>query len=513
MALDPRTPVIVGVGQILDRPQREGGPEHRREPLDLMVDALHAAAADVDDVAFGAVAPKGRALLDRVDRVASVASFTWRAPNPSLLVAERLGLTPRDLVLSVTGGTMPQKLLADAAVSIAAGDLDVVAIVGSEAMYSRGLTKKDPTLPHTPWTRQDRTQTPPPLPFGIEQPPLSDFEIARGVSIPVEIYPLFENALRARNGWSLAEHRRRLGNLWASFSAVAARNEHAWLQQALSAEEITTPSSSNRFIAEPYTKLMVANLPVDMGAALIVCSLEAARAVGVDEDRLIFPHAHAFGDEHFFVSDRIDLDRSVALAAAGRDVFAATDRSIDDVAHLDLYSCFPVAVEMGADALGLVVDDPARPLTVTGGLTFGGGPGNNYVAHSLATMTQRLREHPGDLGLVTGLSYFASSHSVALYSSTPPATAFCSHNVQSVVDATPRQDVDERLTGPVTIETYTIVHDRDGVPTRATLAVKNAHGVRSWATLLDATTLVSVAETDLNGQAGSVLEDGTFVFD
>ena len=509
MVLDPRTPVIVGTGQVLDRPVRDGGPTHRREPLDLMVAALLCAAEDVEGVSPGAPTPKGRALLEKIDQLASVASFTWRAPNPSLLVAERLGLSPRELVLSATGGTMPQKLLSHGAASIASGEIDVVAIVGSEAMYSRGMVKKDPLHPHAAWTRQDPDATPRPIVYGVERPPLTEFEISRGIFAPVEIYPLFENALRSRRGGSIREHRQQLGALWSSFSNVASSNENAWIRAPHTTEEIITPTSTNRYIAEPYTKLMVANLPVDMGAALLLCSLEMAQRLGLDEDRFVFPQSHAFADEHFFISDRIDLDRSAALRAAGVEVFAHTNTSINDVAHIDLYSCFPVAVEMGAEALGLPLNDESRLLTVTGGLTFGGGPGNNYVSHSISAMTNRLREHPGDFGLVTGLSYFASSHSVALYGATPPATPFRSVDVQAIVDATPKQKTDPALHGEVTIETYTVIYDRDGAPTRVTAAVKDARGSRSWALMTDPSALREVVGTELLGRSAVLSADGT----
>ena len=452
----------------------------------------------------------GRSLLARIERLASVASFTWRAPNPSLLVADRLEIAPGELVLSTTGGTMPQKLLADAARSIQAGTVEVVGIVGAEAMHSRGLTQRDPATPRTPWTRQDLALTPAPIRFGTERPPLSDLEIARGVTIPVEIYPLLENAHRARMGWTLDEHRRIVGALWSSFSEVAATNEHAWLTAPMAADDITRASAHNRMIAEPYTKLMVANLPVDMGAALLLCSLEAARAAGVDEDRLVFPQAHAFADDHFFVSDRPELDRSVAVECAGAAVLAATNIDVDAIEHVDLYSCFPVAVEIGAAGLGLALDDPARPLTVTGGLTFAGGPGNNYVSHSLATMAQTLRSAPGAVGVVTGLSYFSSSHSVGLYSTTPPRRPFVSEDLQTTVDATPTQLVDPAMTGEVEVETYTIVHDRDGLATRATLAVRDAAGARSWGQLTDVDELAELAGTELCGRRG-VLDDAGIV--
>ena len=510
--LDPRTPVLVGVGQSLARPLAEDGPLHRPEPLDLMVEALRSAAEDVDGVAAQGSARAGNALLSKIDRLCAVASFTWRAPNPALLVAEAVGIAPKELVLSATGGTMPQKLMAAAATAILDGRNDVVAIVGSEAMYSRNLTKKDPDTPHTPWTRQDRATTPPPVLFGADRPPLTDLEMSRGVLAPVNIYPLFENALRHHLGRPLDEHQQVLGELWSSFSDVASTNPFAWIRHAATPGAITLPTASNRMISEPYTKLMVANGPVDMGAAFIMCSLATARAVGVSDDRLVFPLAHGYGDDHFLVSDRLELHRSPAIGFAGEAVFEYLGNDADAYPHVDLYSCFPVAVELGANALGLSLNDSSRPLTLTGGLTFGGGPGNNYVSHSIAAMVHRLREHPGDLGLVTGLSYFASSHSVAGYSTTPPEKSFASFDIQSLVDATPRKKVDPSLTGSVVVETYTIVHDREGAA-NAVLCVEDANHVRSWGMVIDREQVLELSGEDLCGRSGMLSDEGVVSLD
>ena len=504
MAIDPRTPVIVGVGQSIHRPS---GTPTLVEPLDLMVEALELAARD----AMGGGAT-GRGLLEKIERLTSVVSFTWRTSNPSLLVADRLGLTIDDLALSATGGAIPQKLVADAARSIQAGELDVAAIVGSEAMYSKGLSAKNPDLGPASWIQQDEA-TPKPRRFGADFMPLTELEMARGVLQPVSIYPLFENALRAKEGRSVAEHQERLGDLWASFSKVASSNPVAWITDAISAEEITTRSATNRMIAEPYTKLMVANLPVDQGAAIIVTSFEAALAAGVPRDQLVFPWSHAQGDDPHFISDRPDLGRSPAIEHCGAAALHLASTSIDEVAHVDLYSCFPVAVELGATALGLALDDENRPLSVTGGLTFAGGPGNNYVSHSIATMTERLRAHPGDLGLITGLSYFATCHAVALYSTEPPSTPFAAVDLQTELDRLPLQVVDEAMAGPVEIETFTITHDRHLGPTTVIAAVRDEAQARSWGTITDQAVVRSLSGNDLCGARGTLHTDGTLALD
>ena len=215
--------------------------------------------------------------------------------------------------------------------------------------------------------------------LGSDRPPLTELEAARGLDRPLRVFPLFENALRAECGESIDEHQARVADLWARFSTVAAANPYAWTRQPRSAQEIRTPGVSNRMVSFPYPKLMNANDRVDQGAALILCSVGAARPAGVPESQWVFPVSGADAHDHWFLSHRHDLRSSPAIAEIGRRAFEMAGIGIDDVAHVDLYSCFPCAVQMAARELGLALDDPSRSLTVTGGLGFAGGPGNNYV--------------------------------------------------------------------------------------------------------------------------------------
>ena len=462
MSIDPRTPVIVGVGQSINRPAADG----LVEPVDLMATALDAAGDD---------AGPGRRLLEAIDLLTGVASFVWHPVDPAALVADRLGISPRSTQLTATGGSYPSKLVAQACRRILAGEAEVVAFTGAEAMASRsaGRTLDD----RTPWASQDPAEVPAPPLFGEDVLPFT-------------------------------EHHRIIGDLSASFSAVAASNPFAWIREAMSPAEITVPSESNRMISEPYTKLMTANIAVDQGAAIILCSYERAVALGISADRLVFPWAHTQGEDRMFISERPELHRSITLEAIGPRVLELAALGIDDVDHVDLYSCFPIAVQMGAAALGLALDDPTRPLTTTGGLTFGGGPGNNYVTHSLASMVGVLRDHPGEVGLVSGLSYFATSHAMGIYSTTPPPVGFRHEDLQAQIDRHPIEIVDPDLAGPVTVETYTISHDRDAGPVAATFAVRSTSGTRGWATMSKVDELTAIAGTELIGRTGRLTDDG-----
>ena len=330
-----------------------------------------------------------------------MASLGWPTPDPARLVAARLGFAegdePAELLVSSIGGNNPQALMHDACGAISRGEHEVVLVTGAEAMYARALARRDPARPWLQWTSQPEGTAPAAL-FGVEKAGATELEMQRGVVLPVHAYPLFENALRAAHGWTLPEHRARIGGLWSRFSEVAAANPHAWIRTARTPEEIMTPGPANRMVSFPYPKLCTANMQVDQGAAFIVCSVAAARAAGVPEERWVFPLSGADGNDHWFISERPELHRSPAIRLAGAAALEQAGLGIDDIALIDLYSCFPVVVQMAAAELGIAIDDPDRPLTLTGGLTFGGGPGNNYASHGIAQAVGALREPPGQRG-------------------------------------------------------------------------------------------------------------------
>lgn len=509
MALDPRTPVVVGVGQVTNPQDPEVPPEERPEPLDLMVAALRAAAEDCDGAAPGGHAPAGGGLLARATSLAVVDALTWPVPNPALLVADRLAIDPPELVRSGIGGNSPQSLLHRAARAIAAGSLDVALVTGADCGYTRAAARRRPATLR--WTEQDPGASPPVV-LGTDRPPATPLEAARGIHLPVQAYPLLENALRAANRWSVEEHLRRIGRLWSGFSAVAADNAHAWLRQARRPEEIVAPGPSNRMVAFPYPKLCTANIVVDEGAAFICCSVAAARDAGVPPERWVFPLSGADGHDHWHLSDRPELHRSPAIRLAGGRALALAEVGADDLGPVDLYSCFPVVVQMAAAELGLPADDPQRPLTVTGGLTFAGGPGNNYTSHGIATLVTRLRREPGTVGMATGLGWYATKHAIGVYASRPPShegrDGFRWEDVQPGVDALPRCPVDEHATGRVTVETYTVTYDRAGVPERGIVACRTPSGARTWANVTDLSEVAALLAGDPIGRPGMLGADG-----
>jgi acetyl-CoA C-acetyltransferase len=485
MALDPRTPVLVGVGQVNEHPRPDLPLEERVEPVELMVRALREAADDCGG--SGA----GHRLLGRAGSLRIMVPLSWRYINPGVLVSERLGITPGEQVLTVIGGNSPQTVASVTARAIAAGDLDVALLAGADCLFTRIAARRDRARPVLRWTHQP-AGTPEPTRLGVEVAPVSDLEQARGLDRPVTVYPLFENALRAAAGEGVADHQVKVSELWAGFSRVAAANPSAWSPRSWTAGELRTVGPANRMIGFPYPKLLNANDRVDQGAASILCSVEAARRAGVPEDRWVFPLAGADASDHWFLSERDDLHSSPAIRVAGARALALAGIGVDDVAYVDLYSCFPSAVQIAANELGLRLDDPDRPLTVTGGLTFAGGPGNNYVSHSLATMAGRLRSAPGAVGLVTGIGWYATKHAIGLWSSRPPVHGFRFDNPQGDVDALPRRAPAPGYEGVGTVETYTVVHGSEGEPSHGIVSLLTGDGTRAWGTLVDPGALASL---------------------
>ena len=493
--------MLVGVGQVLQPPDPELPLLERAEPVELMARALAGAAADCGPGATG------ERLLRRAGSLRVLPPLSWQYTDPAGLVAERLGIDPAEHVVTAIGGNGPQSLAALTAAAIAAGELDVALIAGADCIFTRVAARRDPDRPVLPWTTQP-PGTAAPLVFGSEREPVTDTERARGLDRPLRVFPLFETALRAAAGESIAEHQERVSRLWSRFSGVAAGNPHAWSRRAVTAEEIRTVSPDNRMIAFPYPKRMNANDRVDMGAALVMCSLGAARDAGVPDDKLVFPVAAADANDHWFLSHREDLHSSPAIRLAARAMFDAAGARIDDVAHVDLYSCFPCAVQIGAAEIGLPLDDPARPLTVTGGLGFSGGPGNNYVTHSLATMAGRLRAEPGALGLVTGLGWYATKHSLGLWSSAPPARPFRHTSPQAEVDAMAQRAPASDFEGDTTVESYTVLHDREGRPELGILALLTGDGRRAWGNVTDADELEGLVAEEGCGRSARLAADG-----
>ena len=324
------------------------------------------------------------------------------------------------------------------------------------------------------------------------------------------VYPLFETALRHAADRTIDEHQRHVSELWARFSAVAVGNPNAWSRTAYSAEEIRTVSADNRMVCFPYPKRMCANIDVDQAAALLVCSFESARAAGVPDERMVFVHAGAEAHDHYFVTERATLTDSPAIEVAVGDAAHAAGITLDDVSHFDLYSCFPAAVEVATRSLNLADDDP-RPLTVTGGLGFAGGPVNNYPAHAIARMVEVLRADPGAYGCTTALGWYISKHATGIWSASPPAHGFRRADKaagQARVDARPRREPAGLIEGTVTVEATSVAVERDGSPSLGILTGLTPDGRRVLANTRDPDLLQALTTEAHEGSSIRITNDG-----
>ena len=460
-SVDPRAPVIVGVGQAIQRPN---GFESSQDPISLAVAALRFAGED-----SGA----GDYLLRGADSIGHVATISWPYQDEAALIAHELGAAPRQTIrTTLFGGDGPVRLVGDTARAIADGELDVALISGAETGATMTAAHRAGGRPA--WPEQDPEARPTRV-VGTDRVASNEAEIAVGLIPPLYNYALLETAVRAAGGLDEAAHMRSVALLWAGFSEVAVSNPYAWLPQATTADELLEPGPANRPVAAPYLKLMTANIQVDQASGLILCSAERAAQAGVPRDRWVFVHAVAHAYDEWFLSERAELAASPAINAAGRAALAHAGVSIDDVAHIDLYSCFPSAVQIAARELGLETGD--RPLTVTGGLTFAGGPGNNYAGHAVAALVGRLREDPGSVGLGTALGWYVTKHAIGVYSTTPPARPFA--EIDAAVDRPQPRRATSDYRGEATVEAYTVPFGRDGAPEAAIVSALAPDGTRA----------------------------------
>ncbi|MCV7222325.1 acetyl-CoA acetyltransferase [Mycolicibacterium elephantis] len=485
--MDPRTPVLIGYGQVNQRDE-----DPTVEPVDLMA----AAAREAGD-------PR---LLEAVDSVRVVNLLSWRYRDPGLLVAQRIGATGARTRYTGIGGNVPQSLVNQACLDIQSGRADVVLITGAETWRTRSRLRAAGKKPA--WTSQDDSV---PVAEGADEhvPMAGPAEIRINLDRPAYVYPMFEQALRIAAGETPEDHRRRIGELWAQFSAVAARNPHAWSREPRSAEAIWQPAPDNRMISWPYTKLMNSNNMVDQGAALILASAEKARHLQIPTDRWVYPYAGTDAHDTYAIGERAEFHTSPAIRIAGRRALALADTGIDDVDAVDVYSCFPSAVQVAANELGLPLGDPDRPLTVTGGLTFAGGPWNNYVTHSIATMAEQLVANPGGRGLITANGGYLTKHSFGVYGTQPPPHEFRWEDVQSEVDREPIRTAVVEWEGVGTVESWTAPFNRDGQPEKAFLAVRTPDDARVLAVITDATDAAATVRDDIAGAKVQVNSDGT----
>jgi len=504
--MDERTPVLIGAGQFTYR----GDPASSPAPSALLKIAAERAAADAGIGTTGLAAIDSLAVVGfTIDAPGSKRGMIPHATNPPATLSKMLGADPRWAVYSEMGGNTPQYLVNMLAERIARGEADLALTVGCEFLGS-ATKRATKGLGFDDWAAVEDETLDPPTRVGDPRAGSTAYEIRHGLSRPINIYPIFENALRARDKRSIPEHQARMGKLFAGFSAVAEGNPEAWFPTRRTAEELVAVSEKNRMIGFPYPKLLNAIMDVDQSAGVLIASVKKARELGVPEDKWVYLHGCADASDLWYPLDRQDYHSSPAMRLTGKRAFEMAGIGLSDIDVIDLYSCFPVAVEIGAEELGLSLDDP-RGLTVTGGLPYAGGPGNNYVMHSIAVMMHRLRAKPGAYGLVTGNGWYLTKQSTGIYSTKAPDKPFQREDpavLQREIDALPHPEVIETPNGRGVVETYTVIHKREG-PFLGIVVGRDESGRRFAAnTPNDPQTLASLEASEQIGRTGTVTQQG-----
>jgi acetyl-CoA C-acetyltransferase len=500
------TPVLIGAGQFTFH----GAAAEAPTPLELIKIAALRAAADAGVSETDLAGMDGLGVIGfTIDAPGALARLPVpRLVNPPSSLAKALGARPRWAVYSHMGGNAPQHMINAVCERVAGGENELVLAVGAEFLGSlmrrlaQGLA----------FERYGDDETESPARIGDPRAGVNDQEAAHGLGLPVNMYPMFENALRARDKRSLEDHQQRMGKLFERFTQVAAANPYAWFPKARTAEELVATGPDNRMVSFPYPKYLNAIMQVDQSAGVLIASVRKARELGVPQDKWVFLHGCADAADLWFPLERQNYYSSPAMRLTGKRALEMAGISLADLSHIDLYSCFPSAVEVGAEELGLDLDDP-RGLTVTGGLPYFGGPGNNYAMHSVATMVERLRQAPGTWGLATANGWFLTKQSTGVYSTKPVEGAWERENpavIQAQIDALPHPEIVTQPQGPSTIETYTVVHAREGYRMGIVIG-RDSAGRRFVAqTPSDEATLRAMEQSEQVGRAGRVsqAEDG-----
>jgi acetyl-CoA C-acetyltransferase len=497
--IEPSTPVLVGCGDVTDLTTPV---EAARSPYDLIAEAGRRALNDAG--------PHG--LVEAIDTVAMLRLFSdtshrfrtklGASSNPPKSIARRLGIAARRHIYTWNGGNMPQYLVNALAEAIAHGEVRAALIAGGEALRTQHGVERAGLA--ADWSEGPGGE---PELVGNPRRGWSDCEDRHHMRAAITIYPLIENAIRGARGRSVAEHMQAMGSLFAKLAEVAAANPFATRRQGYSAERLARVDAENRWIGFPYPRLMNANAFIDQAAALVVTSVGEARRLGIPEGKWVYLHGCADADDHWYISERPSLHLSPAIRRGACKALEMAGKTLADMTFFDLYSCFPSAVEIACAELGLAEDDP-RGLTITGGLPYFGGPGNNYVTHSISEMMRRLRSAPGSFGLVTANGNYITKHSFGVYSTAPvsgPWRREAPAVLQSELDALPKTPFVENASGAAKIETYTIMYGKNGPEVGVVIGRLMENGRRFVANPLpESRVLLDLQERESLGRPGVV---------
>ncbi|MCK5164683.1 MAG: hypothetical protein KAQ72_13245 [Desulfobacula sp.] len=455
-----RKVVVAGWGQITQPKELNKTPQ---KPMGLMTQASQKAA---QIMASGKV-------LTKLDGIMVVRTLSHHYTSPAKQLAQKLGATPKFTHVSGIGGNSPQTLINIAAGMIARNELDSVLIAGAEAYVQRNKNSKKVESALFRGIPEDYS--------GDDLIGSTSLENTHGIEHPMQGFPLFETALWAASGLDLKTYLEKIGRMWSEFSKRAINHPYSWSKTLRTPEEIITPGPANRPVAFPYTKFMNSFVTVDQGAAIILMSEKKAKKYSRKDSQTVYFLGGGYAvDRQRFMVEKSDFTSSPPLKAAVEKALARSRMPLEKLDCFDLYSCFPCAVSIAKKMIGIADNDP-RPLTLTGGLGFFGGPGNNYSLHGVATLAQEICLGKKSNGLVTALGWFMHKHAAGVYGSEPSTGELKDHDIRDQKNCYAGLDpvkIKDQVNGPGTIETYTIIYSMNQEPSYAVIYGKTLDNYR-----------------------------------
>ena len=472
--MNNRDPIIVGVGQLTHKSKNAKDFLH---PLQGMKTVVKRAAEDAGC----------KKLIGTADALHVVNMFTWNYRKAPRLLAELLDINPPLKEYTTIGGDTPQWLVNRVADNLVSGKNEVSILAGCEVTHSvKSALATGKPLEGFRDNFEDIT------PIGDDSEGVlignkrfgnNMDELDHFMDMPVRIYPIIENALRAKEGLTIEQQRENLGKFGKTFSAVAAKNPFAWSRNLYTATQVITPSPQNRMISFPYTKLLNANLYVDQAAALIITTTHTARKFGIPKEKWVYLHGGQDATDTWFFSERKDIADSPAIKASVIDTLGQAQITLEDISFFDFYSCFPCMPRLYRLVLGIKNTDP-RPMTLTGGLPYFGGPGSNYAMHSIAEAVNRCRLEPENFGLITSNGWYCTKHSAGIYSCRKPSKKWDrtpSALFQARLSLPKSLKIDKAPSGSFLVDSYTVWFNRQGEPEAGILIGRTKSGKRALA--------------------------------
>jgi len=485
-------PVIVGAAQIT-----------QKKDIDIPLDPL----ALITKASQNAINMSGtQSLRNQIDTVYMTTISSWIYDDAPGELSTYLDIRPSQNYIAPISGNAPQFLVNMAAKKIFLEESKAILIAGGEASYSKYRAKKG--LITLNWPK------PPPRAVNEARKAvifyLSQFENKYRLANPTYVYALIETALRVASRRTLKEHLDYIGKHYERFSQIASENPYAWERNQYKAEEIITPCPENRIICHPYTKRMVANLYVDQAASIVITSEKKARELGIDKEFWVYPMGGVDIKNIFYLSNRPKLYDSPAIREGSRLVLDQAGIKLEDIDIFDLYSCFPCMVEIAKKEIGIAEDDP-RDLTITGGLSFFGGPFSSYSMHSIVSAVDLIQKKPSMKIMVLANGGYNTTQSFGIYGREPPAKAWdrkANEKSQQSINTQSLAETVEVATGNLTIEAYTIIYNRKGMPEFGIVIGRVDSGERTFAFILtDSETLLRLEQEELVGKTFLVKYD------